>query len=149
MIDNHLTELEIQEYAFDKENSNTSVGNHIESCNICKVKVDAYRLIFSEVKNIQKPVFDYDLQGLVLSGIAPPKTGFSFSIFSGYFIAIVTAAILGISAILIRGFLADMFNDVPSYFYNTLVVLAILITVFQSIEMYIRFQNKMSRLILF
>jgi hypothetical protein len=149
MIDNHLTELEIQEYAFDKENANTSASDHIKSCNSCKAKVATYMLIFSEVKNIPKPVFDYDLQGLVLSGISKPKSRFPFSIVNGYFIAIVTAAILGMIAMLLQSFLGNMFTDIPSSFYYIIVASAILITVFQSIEMYNRFQNKMNRLNLY
>jgi hypothetical protein len=146
MNTDHLTEMEIQQYTFDKEDCESSIMNHIKICDSCKAKAALYQVISSEIKNIQSPVFDFNLAGLVLSRIPQRESKFSLAVLLVYFIVFLSVTLILISFYLLYGYLTNLFNDISPSFFYLVAIPAITLVVFQAIEMYKNFQNKMTRL---
>jgi hypothetical protein len=67
MIIKHLTDDELQQYAFDKTGCDDAVLQHIAFCEHCKKEAVDVRLLFEEIKKLPKPVSDYDQSALVLA----------------------------------------------------------------------------------
>jgi hypothetical protein len=51
----HLSEMEIQQYALEGENCPEGIRAHINACETCAVKAANYRLIFTEVSRAPLP----------------------------------------------------------------------------------------------
>jgi hypothetical protein len=146
MNTDHLTDMEIQQYSFDKENCGRSIINHIEFCDSCKAKAAAYQVISAEIKNIQSPVFDFNLAGLVLSRIPQRESKFSFAVVLVYFIVFVSVTLICITFFLLHEYITNFFNDISPSFFYLVIISAITLVVCRGIEMYRNFQNKMTRL---
>ena len=149
MNTNHLTEIEIQQYCFEKESCESRIVNHIELCRICKERAASYELISSEIKNIQSPVFDFNLAALVLSRVPQQKSKFSFNIFLVCFAACVPVASLGVPLFFLKEYITNVFTGILPSLYYMIAISALIVVVFQVIEMYMHFHNKMSRLELY
>lgn len=77
----HLSEAEIQTYAFDTDDR---VKAHLEVCEACSLKVANYRLIFDGVKNEEPAAFDFVVRDFVLATLparnAPEKPDHLWSV---------------------------------------------------------------------
>jgi hypothetical protein len=149
MNTSHLTDMEIQQYTFDKTNCEINIVNHMELCDTCKAKAAVYQVLSAEIKNIQSPVFDFNLAGLVLSRIQQPKSKFSLPVFLAYSLAFVLVALLFVSLFFLQGYITNVFNDILPSFYYMVVVSAIIVVVSRGIDIYKNFKNKMNRLNLY
>lgn len=66
MKNNHLTDSEIQQFAFDKSECEKDVVEHISSCSLCKQRVEDYLLLTTSIKSIPDPALGFDLSKRVL-----------------------------------------------------------------------------------
>src|SRR5882724_5041351 len=71
MNTHHLSEEEIQQYALGQTNLN--MMEHIDSCALCEAKTANYHLIFSEIDQLPKLAFDFDVASLVIARLPEPK----------------------------------------------------------------------------
>src|ERR1700721_173539 len=62
----HPSAMELQEYALDKSGCPSSRAAHIENCENCRAVIANYQSVFTGIKEQPRPVFDFDLSGLVL-----------------------------------------------------------------------------------
>src|SRR5579863_10058685 len=86
MSKGHLSETDIQQYVLDKTGCTQNVIAHMNDCGQCLAKAETYRLLFLQIKEQPKPVFDFDVSALVLPQISPAKEQVSSSV-AGYAIA--------------------------------------------------------------
>ncbi len=66
MKNKHLTDSEIQQFAFDKAECKKEVVEHISSCSLCKQRVEAYLLLSTSIKSIPDPALGFDLSNRVM-----------------------------------------------------------------------------------
>lgn len=135
MTDKHITDNEIQQYVLDKTNCPTIVIDHISVCPTCKAHAKTYRLLFSEIKQQPKPVFDFDLTGLVVASIVHEKAFVSKS--SGFlWIPILTGlGIIGSTIYFFGKFLVHVFASISVMAMYLIVITAVLLLALQGIEM--------------
>ncbi len=74
MKNRHLTDLEIQEYAFDRSDCEASISEHIQACEVCTKRVGAYLFLATSLKDQQEPVLDYNLSALVIAQLPAEKS---------------------------------------------------------------------------
>lgn len=67
----HLTDTEIQEYVLNPPGTDPDLLEHLAVCENCKVKAANYQLMFSVIREQEKPAFDFNLSALMIEQISP------------------------------------------------------------------------------
>ena len=57
MVIKHLTDAEVQQYVADKRHGEKRIANHIHLCEECRMKVEIYQLMITEIKQQPQPAF--------------------------------------------------------------------------------------------
>src|SRR5690349_18244114 len=112
MTGNHLSEIDIQQYAFDKINCPKHIADHVETCEACALRVANYQLIFSEIKQYPKPVLDFDLEKMVLAKLSKPASSFSGAIFWAYALSILLISGIAVFGYLYQDYLVKIFTGI-------------------------------------
>ena len=82
MTTKHLTDDELQQYVLNGGPIKNEIAAHINVCEDCSTRMEAYRVLIMGIEQQPAPVFDFDLQELVLSrlpAVAEKKTGDNLS----------------------------------------------------------------------
>src|SRR5579871_1206321 len=150
MTDKHLSDADIQQYVLDKSNCDAEIIAHVHSCEYCDAKTETYQLLFSEIKQEPKPVFDFDVSELIIAQLPSEKAQVSKRYPVGYLIACFLAV-----AVLITGYLNKTLLHVlfKKYVLNIslgilklslylVVTTALAILIFQSVDLYKKYQQK-------
>ncbi len=140
----HLSEEEIQQYSIDKSSCDTALAVHLQSCASCQAHVEAYRQLFTAIQDQPKPVFDFDLSNLVLQQLPKAKPGFSLNNFFILLIIFGALSAVGVPLYLFRKYLSSIFSGALSMTMYLIIISAIIILIFQSMEMYRNYQKQMS-----
>jgi hypothetical protein len=154
MIDNHLTDIDIQQYVLNKADCNANIIMHMHDCEYCKTKAETYKLLFFEIKQQPKSAFDFDLSGLVLKQLPQAKPGFSLNSLPGYSILLSFFAAVGISSYLYKAKIVYFFktyilgitSGISSIVIFLVVATFLIFLIFQCIEMYRKYQRKIDDL---
>jgi hypothetical protein len=146
MINNHLSDTDIQQFVLDRPNCYINIIDHIHVCDSCKAKAEEYQLLFSAIQQQPTPAFDFDLSSLVLSQIVQPKTE---PVANRTLIFLLV--LIGLSFVIIAGWLfgdyfLNMFTGITSMAIYLTVTVAVTFLFFQGIEMYKRYQKQMDAL---
>ena len=144
MTNNHLSEMDIQQYALNKPVADPAIVLHLQECEMCSSRVSAYALLFSAIKDVPKPAFDFDLAGLVLSQIPKSAPSFSGSMSSVYLLAGAIIFALAIPVYLYWNHIANLFVGILPLGMYLIVTPALIILVFQGILLYKKYENKMN-----
>jgi hypothetical protein len=141
MTTKHLSESEIQQYALDKAGCEAAIAAHVETCKDCRDAIAGYQLLFSTLSEQSKPAFDFDLRGLVLPQLSPAKT--KTDVFLVCFFAFLVLAAIGIPVYLFRKYLSELFAGILPMTMYLILVTAVIILIFQGIEMFKKYQKQM------
>src|SRR5688500_13438874 len=141
----HPTEAELQQFALGKTENELNIAAHIHLCDECKNTVANYQLLFSAIVAEEKPAFDFNLPALVLQKIQAPKTGHSMGNLI-FYIGFAVIGLLGIACYWYWEFISDLLIGFGSLFMYLLVATAIIILVFQALDIYKNYQHKIRRL---
>jgi len=146
MTTKHLSEVEIQQYTFEKGSCSTQIIDHIHLCEACRVKSDTYKLIFSVIKVQPKPVFDFNLTDLMMNQLPQPKPKTSFENIILYTTVVVSILIAGFAAYFFKSFLSNAFTGItPIVSYLVITTLASLL-IFLGIDMKAKYNRQMKTL---
>lgn len=74
----HLTEEAIQQYVLEPWACAKAVQAHMEDCVHCRQVANEYKLLFSGLKEQERPAFDFDLAEMV--AVAIEKEGLSYGV---------------------------------------------------------------------
>lgn len=143
MKNEHINEIEIQQYVLGKDDCDIIIIEHINQCQKCKAEVGIYELLFAEIKKEPNPVFEFDIVNLVMQQL-PEKQNFSFD---KYLIALLSGASLTILSILIyltNQYFPTVFNGISTMQFSLIVVTIILISIFLYVDMNKNYKNKMN-----
>jgi hypothetical protein len=146
MKNGHINDNEIQEYVLNKANGTLNIVEHMNSCQSCRDKAEAYRLLFAEIETQKKPEFDFDLTALVLSGIAhkePANTGTDSVI---WIIILTGLASIGITGYLFGRYLVSVFAGISGITIWLVLTAAFVLALLQASEMYRKYRKQMEAL---
>jgi hypothetical protein len=154
MTQQHLSDADIQQWVLDKQQCAPEIITHMNICEHCQVKAETYQLLFSEIKQQPKPVFNFDVSELVLPQLSHQSLESSGSRFLYYLIACFAVAAIGVSAYLYRiqlnrlfkKYVLDISSGVSKGALYLLITTALTILIFQSIELYKKYQRKINDL---
>jgi hypothetical protein len=144
MTSKHLCEAEMQQYAIDKSYCGNEIEEHMQLCAACRADAEAYLQLFTSIREQPKTVFGFDLSTLVLQQMVRTESKFSFGtlfINTLVFVALSTSAV---AAYLFRKYLINMFTGILPMTMYLILITALGILIFQSFEMYRKYQKQMS-----
>ena len=146
MINNHLSDTEIQQFVLDRSNCRTTIIDHIHVCESCKAEADAYGLLFSAIQQQERPAFDFDLPGLVLSQITQPKPKPVPDKVLAFVLILMGVSFIALAGWLFGDYFLDMFTGITSMAIYLTLTVAVTFLLFQGIEMYKKYQKQMDAL---
>ncbi|HXB42572.1 MAG TPA: hypothetical protein VNV85_00870 [Puia sp.] len=144
MTTKHLSETEMQQYALDKSGCGTEIEEHMQSCAMCRAEAQAYQQIFTSIGEQPKAVFGFDLSTLVLQQIVRNESKFSINGLFIYILVFVALSASAVAAYLFRKYLVNMFTGILPMTMYLILITALGILIFQSFEMYRKYQKQMS-----
>lgn len=141
MTTKHLSDSDIQNFAFDQTECETKIVNHIQSCNICKKRVETYLSLSDAIKNQPQPITEFNVVALVMEKLPPSTKKVSVYV---YFIYFTITASFGVVVSTLY-LLFDVFKPVtlPNYF---IVSMALFILLVLSMDMLRSFNKNINRL---
>jgi hypothetical protein len=153
MIDKHPEDADIQQFVLEEQNCSPDIVAHMHLCSVCNAKAETYRLIFSEIKQETKPVFDFDLSALVLKQVAE-ESKFSLNSLPGFGIIFSIIAAIAIPAYLyktairlfIKKYLLALTSGISTMIVYLIIAAFLMLIIFQCIEMYKKHQRKIDDL---
>ncbi|MDF7816585.1 hypothetical protein P1X15_03225 [Runella sp. MFBS21] len=139
----HLSDEEIQTYALRLDTVSEEIHTHIQECELCRQKAQAYQLLFTTLEKPVAPVFDFDLAAEVIQQLPPTETITSDSRFTSY--SVGGGVLVGI------GMLFFYFFNYPIYLFEGLssITLSILLTatvgisLFLGYDLYAKYQKQL------
>jgi hypothetical protein len=154
MIDNHLSDGDIQQYVLNKAGCTMSIITHMHDCEYCSAKAETYKLIFSEIKQQPKPIFDFDLSAAVMEQISPEKPKFSLNSLPGFVIILSALAAIGVPSYLYKAkiiyffktYILGITSGISSIVIFLIGITFLIFLIFQCIEMYKKYQRKIDDL---
>jgi hypothetical protein len=154
MNEMHLTEEAIQQYVLEPWTCAQAAQAHMGNCAHCRQIASEYKLLFSGLKEQERPVFDFDPAELAGEAIEREVMRNRVPVF--YLVAATIAAglIAGLwwKWTLIKAYAAKYFQDSNSVtgfskitLYITLIAACIIVLI-QAFEIYGRYRKKVSEL---
>jgi hypothetical protein len=142
----HLLDSEIQQYVLEKSTCSEYLIDHITHCEDCQQKAQLYSLLVESINQQNKPVFDFNLSGLVMPQLQPANTKNSFD--QALIISLITIATsLGSSVFyLIGNDLIRIVSTITPMVAYLLYTIASFLFLFLFVAMYVEFQRKMKTL---
>jgi hypothetical protein len=144
MSDKHLMDADIQQFVLDKAGCSADIVAHMHRCVHCQSKGETYKLLFAEIKEQPKPVFDFDLSAAVVKKITTEKSTFSMNSFPAYLVIFSTLVSIGILAYLYKTKIIA--SGISSIVIFLVIITFLIFLVFQCIEMYKKYQRKIDDL---
>jgi hypothetical protein len=138
----HLTDSEIQIYSLSQADIEPRITEHISTCESCRAKAGAYRQLFLEIKELRAPAFDFNLSDLVLARLSKEKSPVWETKTLVYLTIFGILALLAFPAYLYREYLLLLFTGISAMFLYLTGITALVIFIFQSIEVYKQYQRK-------
>ena len=146
MTNDHLSEIEIQQFVLDKPGCGSNIIDHMHVCDNCNAKAEAYQLLFSAILQQPTPAFDFDLQGLILSQIAEPNPKPAPVRTLVFLLILTVASSIAVAGWLFGDYFLNMFRGITSIVIYLTLTVAVTFLLFQGIEMYKKYQKQMDAL---
>ena len=144
MNSEHLTEEEIQQYALDKTKCDVYMQQHVASCERCGAQVNTYAALYAGLQEVEKPSFEFDVAALIQSQIQPkPKAVRPYPM---YLLALVGIGLVSLLLYLLRHYILQIFAGFSFILVLLLVITALAIVIFQGVDIYRKYQQKINEL---
>ena len=139
----HPAENILQQYAADKLDCSLATVEHIQSCMHCMAEVESYQLLFSQIKKISKPVFDFDLESMVIPQLPEPRRALSADRFIAGFLILFICSCIGIPVFLFWTYIQNIFSGISTFFLYAIIISATVIFIIKALDMYNLFRKQM------
>ena len=146
MINEHLSDEEIQEYVLHKMASPEIINDHIEHCESCHAKVENYLLLFAEISHQPEFSFNFDVSDLVMQQLPQSKPGNVFGNFIIYFLSFIAVSAIAFAGYFFRKNIENIFAGISVFFLYIIVIATFIIMIFKSVDMYKKYQRKINML---
>jgi hypothetical protein len=167
MKNGHLTDEMIQEFVWDLETLDLSARAHILTCDHCKTRADNYQLLFTEMEQLPKAAFNFDLSTLVLNQIKQQTLNTSIdtdpemtpvpaiekltaarpkNILTGIIITIMAIGLIGTPVYLFMDSFQDIIAEVSIMGTYLIIITVVLIAAFLVFEEYRKYNHQINRL---
>ena len=145
MVNKHLTDDEVQQYAVDKHNCEEWIADHIHLCKDCRSKIEVYQLLITGIGQQPQPAFNFNLSELVVQQLPlrKEKSSDKSLLWILTFIGIAIVAAIGYY---FRDSFVYLFNGIAGIFIYLIVITALTIIAGLFISMYKKYDSEMKLL---
>ena len=146
MTNKHLNDIEIQQYILEKTNCDTDIVEHMQHCTNCEAKAAEYNLIFDEIQQQAKPIFNFNLADLVVAQLPKPQPKVAKEKWVFYFIIFI--AVFSVCAIfyLFGNNLQNLLFGTKPILTGLIITTVAILLVFLCIDMYRKYQAQINAL---
>ncbi|MDY8137058.1 hypothetical protein [Aquimarina sp. 2201CG5-10] len=142
----HVSDYDIQQFTFDLSECEAEVVKHINSCEICKRRVEEYQLLSNTIKSQPDPIFEFNLSDQVLEQleISPEKESTY-----GYFIYVLIVLSIGVVTSCLFYFkeiFIDLFKSTAAISTYLIISVTVLISLVMVFDMFRSFNKKIDLL---
>lgn len=148
MMNEHLTEEEIQRYALRADECPQTITEHVAVCEACMLRIKEYQVIFQAISEHPEPVFDFDLVAAVLERAEPVKKSAKHN-WLFWVLVLLCALLTGAGTFIFRNYLLALYAGVTSFTLYLIITGAATLFVILCVDMYKSFQKKMRALELY
>jgi hypothetical protein len=141
MIIDHPSEEQLQAYALESDNSDTTLSLHINTCENCKAAVATYRFIANVMRQCTKPAFEFDLAVTVLAQLQNSKTVTYRRL--DVLLSAMAVIFVAILMYIYRKQVADLFAGTSILFMFTALVSAAILVILRLDENYKIYRRQM------
>src|ERR1700683_4351077 len=136
MLNQHLSESEIQQCALGQDELDSSVLSHSQQCAYCKGKIEMYAYLFREIKAQPEPIFQFDLSSLVMKKLPENRSRRSLNNFLIFLVVLASFSVLAVPIYFFRKTIGHMFSTIIPISMYLILLSAITILLFQSLELF-------------
>lgn len=144
MINEHLSDEQVQEFALDRSACDERISAHVQLCELCSAKVEAYQLVITAIDDQPVPAFDFDISTAVLAQIGKQQKSERYR----WLYWLVALGILASSAgiYLFWQYIAVLFTGINTLLIYMAVISGLLIMIAVIIDMFKAYRMKMTLL---
>ncbi|HTE23195.1 hypothetical protein [Flavitalea sp.] len=167
MKNGHLTDEMIQEFIWSSENPDLSARAHMLTCEHCKTRAENYQLLFTEIEQLSKPAFNFDLSKLVLNQVMEQNPVASLNadpllatipaieklngprrknIWPGIIITLMTIGLIGTPVYLFLDSIQDIISEVSTMVTYLIIMTVVLIAAFLVFDEYRKYNHQINSL---
>ncbi|MBZ5856809.1 hypothetical protein [Flavihumibacter profundi] len=144
MIDNHLTDIEIQEYVLDASQCTKVNLDHMQVCGHCRVKATQYKRLFAGIEGQEQAAFDFDLAALVMEKLPANKN--LWDTYFEWWLAGFVLLVFVIGGYFLRTDLKALRSSLTPLIFLLILIPVLALLVFLGFDMYKAYQKKMKAL---
>ena len=144
MIDEHLSDEQIQELAIDRSAVAASVQAHVQRCEQCSAKVEAYQLVIAAIDDQPVPAFDFDISEVVLAQIVKQQKSERYRWL--YWLIALGILVSGGAIYLFWQYIALLFTGINIILICLTVITGLLIMTAMIIDMLRTYRNNCNKL---
>jgi len=141
MTNEHLSDEQIQTFVLDRSTCEPGIGEHVQQCDLCQMKVETYQLMITAIEEQPIPAFDFDISEAVLANIEWQKRNGR-----NWWLFILIAAGLSVSGVavyLFREDIAGMFQGISTFLIYLIAFTGLLILIAVMIDMLKSYKSKL------
>ena len=146
MTNKHLNDIEIQQYVLEKTNCDTDIVEHMQHCTNCEAKAAEYNLIFDEIQQQAKPIFNFNLADLVVAQLPKPQPKVANEKWFFYFIIFILLFSVCAIFYLFGNNLQNLLLGTKPIITGLITTTVTILLVFLCIDMYRKYKAKMNAL---
>jgi hypothetical protein len=143
MINEHVTDIEIQRFILEEKKCDFYVVEHIKHCSQCTIKAAEYRLLFEGIKQQDRPVFDFPLADFVVAQLPKSQSGERFDKLFLYTIAFVGIFFLSTVFYLFKDPLLSPASQISPVSAGLIITTIAGMLAFLFIDMYKKYRKQM------
>lgn len=140
-MNEHLSDEQIQEFVLDSSDCAPGIGEHVQLCELCRMKVETYRQVITAIEEQPIPAFDFDISEAVLAGIALQKRhGRNWWLFM---LIAAVISVTGVAVYLLRENIAGIFQGISTLLIYLMLVTGLFILMAVIIDMLKSYKAKL------
>lgn len=145
MINDHLSDEIIQQYALEPSTCQEESIDHIEHCVVCQQAVSQYRMIFGAIREQPAFAFEEDLASIVLPALPNSKATRKEYPFLYWLLGLAIVS-LAVPGVIFRKQLLKLFTGALPIFLYLMITAVIIFLFFQCLEIWQRYRNRMDQI---
>ena len=146
MTNEHLIDAEIQQYVLEKSNCDIDIIEHMQHCTNCAAKAAQYILMFDEIKQQEKPIFNFNLADLVVEQLPKPQPKVANEKWVFYLIIFILIFSVCTIFYLFGNNLQNLLLGTKPLLTGLIITTVTILLVFLCIDMYKKYQAQMNAL---
>jgi len=142
----HLSDYDIQQFAFDSSECKQEVIKHMSSCETCKMRVESYSSLSYAIKNQPDPILEFNLSNTVLKQLETTTEEKPYYSYSIYFLIVLSIGVVISSLYYFKETFIDLFKSNSAISMSFIIIIIALISLVMILDMLRSFNKKINML---